>query len=166
MTIFELGALGEFIASIAVIVTLTFLVLELRRNTSATRRANIRQSTDGNSRALNALLDEGVAEIFIRGLKSLDDLSEVERYRFDNSFYQWLNCCEQIFIDHRSGMFDDDQLVSFANSIPGYINTPGGRVWWEERKIWFSHAFRADVARLCEQPNPEAETAGPKLDSV
>ena len=87
MTIFELGALGEFIASIAVIVTLTFLVVELRRNTSATRRANIRQSTDGNSRALNALLDEGVAEIFIRGLKSLDDLSEVERYRFDNSLF-------------------------------------------------------------------------------
>ena len=164
MTISELGALGEFIASIGVLVTLIVLAVEVRRNTMTVRRTNIRQATESNSRALNALLDEGVAEIFIKGLKSLDDLSDVERYRFDNAFHQWLSACEQVFIDHREGMFEDDQLVVWENSIAGYLNTPGGKVWWEERQIWYSRAFRNDVARLCAQPTAEATRAGPKLD--
>ena len=34
MTIFELGALGEFVGSIAVVVTLIYLALQIRQNTS------------------------------------------------------------------------------------------------------------------------------------
>ena len=48
-----------------------------------------------------SLLDEGVSELFIKGLKSLNSLSEVERYRFDNAFYQWVSSCEQAFVDKR-----------------------------------------------------------------
>jgi hypothetical protein len=166
VTIAELGALGEFLASIGMLVTLIVLAFELRQNTKSMRRANVRQATDSNSRALNALLDEGVAEIFIRGLKSLDSLSDVERYRFDNSFHQWLTSCEQVFIDHRAGMFEDDDFVGYENAIPAYLTTPGGQVWWGERQAWYSRRFRADVARLCAQAPTEAATAGPKLDGA
>ncbi len=166
MTISELGALGEFFASIGVLITLIFLVFQIRQNTLTMRRANLRQASESNSRALGALLDEGVSEIFVRGLKSLDSLSDVERYRFDNAFVQWLNSCEQVFIDQREGTFTADQFVVYENAVPGYLATPGGKQWWQERQIWFSPAFRADVAKLCAQPTAEAATAGPKLSKI
>jgi hypothetical protein len=161
MTLQELGSLGEFIASIAVFVTLIFVAYELRQNTRTMRRANVREGREGNSRALNALLEASVAEIFIRGLRSLDDLDEVERYRFDNAFHQWVTSCEQVFLDHRAGMFEKDSMVAYENSIPGWLNTPGGSAWWDERQVWYTAAFREEVERLRRAPSAEAANAGP-----
>ncbi len=101
MTISELGSLGEFFASIAVLVTLISLVRQMRQNANALLRANVRQSSEQNDRALVELLDEGVADLFLRGLKSLENLSEVERYRFDLVFTMWLKSVEQAFEDFR-----------------------------------------------------------------
>ena len=52
MEIQDLGAIGEFIASIAVLVTLIFLTIETRQNTTALRRANVKQTTGEHSRSL------------------------------------------------------------------------------------------------------------------
>ena len=41
MTIFELGALGEFVGSLAVIVTLIYLAAQIRHNTSGLRSATL-----------------------------------------------------------------------------------------------------------------------------
>ena len=37
MSIMELGALGEFVGSIAVVITLIYLALQLKQNTSSVR---------------------------------------------------------------------------------------------------------------------------------
>ena len=164
MAISELGALGEFLSSVVVMITLIFLVMQMRQTTTLMRRANVRQAGDANSRALAALLDEGVSELFIKGLKSLDSLSEVERYRFDNAFANWLYACEEAFTDQRDGVFASDQFVRYANAVPGYLATPGGKQWWEERRTWFGPKFRNDVDKLCENFEEEAAKSGPKLD--
>ena len=163
MTISDLGAFGEFFSSIAVLITLIFLVIQMRQNVRLMRRANVRHAIDANSRTLVALLDEGVSELFIRGLKSLQSLSEVERYRFDNAFANWLYACEQAFIDQREGTFTSDGFASFENAVPGYLTTPGGKQWWDESQTWFSPKFRADVDKLCANPTVEAAKSGPKL---
>ncbi len=165
MTISELGGLGEFLSSIAVLTTLIFLVIQLRQNAKLMRRANARLASDANSRTLVALLDEGVSELFIKGLNSLESLSEVERYRFDNAFANWLYACEEAFIDQREGMFPTDQFVKYANAVPGYLTTPGGTQWWKESQTWFNPAFRVDVDRLCANLTSEAAKSGPNLSS-
>lgn len=161
MTISELGSLGEFLASIAVLITLIFLVVQMRQNTMALLRANVRQSTEHNDRALSELLDEGVADIFLRGQKSLANLSEVERYRFDLAFTMWVKSVEQAYADFREGNFSANDLIAYENSIPAFLTTPGGAAWWKERQVWFSPTFRQEVARLCSEPPTEASTAGP-----
>jgi hypothetical protein len=163
MAISELGSLGEFLSSIAVLITLIFLVVQLRQNAKLMSRANVRHANDANSRALAALLDEGVSELFIKGLKSLESLTEVERYRFDNALANWLYACEEAFTDQRDGMFPDDQFVKYANSVPGYLATPGGKLWCEQSQTWFGPAFRKDVDQLCANLEIEATKSGPKL---
>ena len=166
MSIMELGAMGEFLSSIAVLITLIFLVVQLRQNSKLMRRANVRQANDANSRSLVALLDEGVSKLFIKGLNSLESLSEVERYRFDNAFANWLYACEEAFVDEREGMFPTDQFVKYANAVPGYLTTPGGKQWWEESQTWFNPTFRVDVDRLCANLTSEAAKSGPNLSSA
>ncbi|MFT7470155.1 MAG: hypothetical protein ACI8XU_000043 [Kiritimatiellia bacterium] len=160
-----IGAIGEIVGATGVIVTLIYLAVQIRQNTSATNRTNVRNVLESNNSALSSLLDESVSEIFVRGLKSLEGLNEVERYRFDNAFYQWVGSCEQAFIDKREGTFSADSIVVYENAIVGYLLTPGGKQWWEERQVWFSPPFRDDVNRLCADPTNEAILAGPKFST-
>ena len=166
MSIAELGSLGEFFASIGVLITLIFLVIQTRQNTDATRRTNERLGVEHNSRALAELIDSDVAEIFLKGQKSLASLSEVERYRFDLAFTMWLQSVEQAFADYRSGMFSEDQIIAYKNSVPAFLNTPGGEEWWKERQVWFSRPFRKDVEVLCAKPSADAAKAGPPQASL
>ena len=84
MDIMELGAIGEFVASVAVLATLIFLVIEMRRNNTEMERANVRQVTSEHVRALEPIAtDEALAEMMQRGWSDLGRLDPVERYRFD-----------------------------------------------------------------------------------
>ena len=163
MAISELGAIGEFLSSIVVMITLIFLVIQMRQNAQLMKRANARQANDANSHALVALLDEGVSELFIKGLNSIESLSEVERYRFDNALANWLYACEEVFTDQRDGMFPTDLFVKYANAVPGYLSTPGGSQWWKESQTWFGPKFRLEVDRLCLDLSQEAARSGPNL---
>ena len=161
MDIMELGAIGEFIASIAVLVTLIFLVVGMRENTTAIRRSNVRQVTGEHVRALNvAAADETLSDIMLRGWTDLDQLTPVERYRFDLMAYGWLAAAEQAFADYDSGHFPEDSMVIFRNNIPGVMNSEGGLRWWRERQVWFSKSFRKNVERLLPFPNEESVRAG------
>jgi len=163
MDLQDLGNIGEFVASIAVLLTLLFLTMETRRNTVAVSRANARHTAIQQANALGELLDGEVAEIFLKGQKSLDTLSELERYRFDLVFTIWLQSVEQAYQDYREGSFSPDSLVAYESSIPGFLTTPGGAAWWKERQVWFARSFREDVERLCAQAGVEAEKAGPRF---
>jgi hypothetical protein len=163
MSISELGALGEFIASIGVLATLIILVFELRRNTKLQLRSNSRQAYIQNGDALQALLDPEVSELFLRGNnEGLSSLTPEERYRFDIAYVLWLISCEQAYSDYREGLFPLDQWEAFENSISGWLTTPGGSEWWRERNVWFGRMFRIEIDSMLENPKQEAQRAGPK----
>ncbi len=63
MTIQDLGAIGEFVASIAVLVTLLFLVVQMRQNTVILKRTSVRQAASEHTNALRiASLDGEIAD--------------------------------------------------------------------------------------------------------
>lgn len=145
----ELGAIGEFVSSIAVLVTLVFLTLETRKNSRLLARSNSRASVENNREALSQLIDKEVSELFYRGnLDGLTSLTAEERYRFDIAYVIWLQAAEQAFADARAGVFEREHLLSWESSIPGFLETAGGREWWEDRRDWFSHDFRAEVDEM------------------
>ena len=96
MNIFELGALGEFIGSIAVVVTLVFLTIQIRRSSKITEQ--------GNALANSTALDEGfhqfsgfrrllisdpdVTRIWFQGLNGELD-SEIDDQRFFQLAAEW-----------------------------------------------------------------------------
>jgi hypothetical protein len=49
MTINELGNLGEFVGSIAVVISLIFVGLEIRKHTRETRRVNARYTAEASN---------------------------------------------------------------------------------------------------------------------
>ena len=163
MSISELGAIGEFVASIGVLITLIILAFELKRNTKLLLRSNSRETFLHNGNSLQALLDREVSELFLRGNnEGLSSLTPEERYRFDIAYVLWLQSCEQAYSDYRERLFPPDQWEVFENSIPGWLTTPGGSEWWQERNVWFGRLFRNQVDSLLDNHGQEAKKAGPK----
>jgi len=122
MTITELGALGEFVGAIGVVITLIYLAIQIRQTTRAmeeSRRLALAQTYQLRADALQDMLvraanSEHVGPILAKlteagypeDIGSLDQLSPVERGRFrqwqiaqhvhwDNMFYQY----QQGFLD-------------------------------------------------------------------
>ena len=163
MTISELGSIGEFIASIAVLITLMVLVVETRNNTRILIRANARATYDQEGDALRAAMDGEIAEIYIRGHnEGLNSLTPVERYRFDLTLVTWLHAVESAYDDHRDGYYPADKLEPFENAVAGFLTTPGGSAWWMERRYWFGPGFRHEVERILGAEREESKYSGPK----
>ena len=122
MTIMELGALGEFLGSIAVLATLVYLSVQIRQNTRSmgeSKKLALAQTYQMRSDALQMMLvqaadSEHIGPIISKltgagypeDIGALEQLSKVERQRFrlwqiaqethwDNMFFQY----QQGFID-------------------------------------------------------------------
>ena len=109
------------------------------------------------------MIDKEVSELFYRGnLQGLSALDPEERYRFGIAYAIWLQAAEQAFADARAGFFDPEHLLSWRNSIPGFLSTPGGREWWNDRKDWFTHDFRDDVEAMLASADDVALRSGPR----
>ena len=163
MSIADLGAIGEFIASIAVLITLIVLVLESKRNTKLLQRSNSKDIFFHNGQTLMPILDPDNTEMYLRGHnEGMPALNPVERYRFDLLFVPWLQSCEQAFSDYREGMFPLDQFEVFENSVAAWLTTEGGSEWWTERNVWFGRKFQEEVELLLKRNIAEAHKAGPQ----
>jgi hypothetical protein len=122
MTILELGALGEFVGAIAVVVTLIYLAVQIRQNTQAMEgnerlalaqtyqmRADALQNMmvhAADSKHIGPIIAKLIAAGYPEDIASLAELSKTELARFrqwqiaqqthwDNMFYQY----QQGFLD-------------------------------------------------------------------
>ena len=82
MSIMELGALGEFVASFGVIATLIYLAVQMRQNTKAVRLNTAHAVTEELQDMFSLLVaDEGMADVMLEaGQKS--GLSGAVRVRY------------------------------------------------------------------------------------
>lgn len=159
MTIMELGALGELLGAIAVIVTLVYLAVQVRQNTrslDASQRLALAQTYQMRSDALQHMLVQAasseigaiIAKLAESGyperLESLDELTPVERHRFrqwqiaqqahwDNMHFQY----QQGYLDEE--YYRDEFVVRTARLWP---------VWQALRLTRARRSFIEELERL------------------
>ena len=166
MTIIELGALGEFVGAIAVVVTLAYLAIQIRQNTrtmAESKRLALAQTYQMRADALQNMLvqaseSEHIGPILTKltrdgypdDLASLDQLSPGERGRFrqwqiaqqthwDSMFYQY----QQGFLDEE--YYRDSFRVRVRRLAP---------VWDALGVTGSRRSFREEIDRLLLEPGP------------
>ena len=155
MTLMELGAIGEFVGAIAVVVTLVYLAIQIRQNTHAmaeSRRLALAQTYQMRADALQEMLvhaaeSEHIGPVITKlvdagypeNVQSLAVLTTVERGRFrqwqiaqqthwDNMFYQY----QQGFLDEE--YYRDSFRVRVRRLAPIWqaLDLIGGRGSFDE----------------------------------
>jgi hypothetical protein len=162
MILSELGSVGEFLGGIGAVVALVFVGVQLRQATRAVQRSSAREAGNALVASLQIYADNAeLSEIIIRAFESLESISPIERLRFDGWMYSWMHAHEQEHIASRESTYLDELLGPKRRAIAGYLLTPGGSQWWNERKTWFTDYFQKVVDDIVADPPPGSVTSAP-----
>jgi len=141
-----LGAIGELVGAIAVVVTLLYVGRQIHQaNTQS--QASARYSFIEAYGHMNTTItgSKEVASVFRRGLKGLD-LDEDEGLQFFALIGQFLNTWSALFDLHKEGLLPDNQWTMVRLDIITMLSEKGGREFWERHGQFGVHeSFRKAV---------------------
>ena len=141
-----LGAIGEVIGAVAVVVTLLYVARQIHQANAQTQ-AQARYSFVEAYGHMNTSIsgNKAVASVFRRGIKGLD-LDEDEYIQFFALLGQFLNTWSVLFDLHKDGMLPENQWTMVRLDIITMMSEPGGRDFWERVGQFGVHqAFRDAV---------------------
>jgi hypothetical protein len=161
-----LGAISDFVGAIAVVVTLGYLAIQVRQNTSALR-STATQGAHDESAAVYDLLsgDATLADIFVRGLTSPEELTSTETARFFSVSMAYMFRYQNWYLQTRSGFIEKELLESWGRVLRQLSGTPGFQEFWRQR----AHIFADEFVRYLEQgvlssePDPNYRPLGTSL---
>ena len=146
MSLPELGALGELIGAIAVVVSLIYLSRQVRANTDALRTANAATIQANFVKLAGTFTDDrDAAEIVLRGLEGDDTLTRAERAAAYGWFFNSLKAGELAYQQYQAGHLDPTVWEVTVTHFRAYWETPGIRRYWSERRASFVPGFRDAV---------------------
>ena len=140
MTFEQLGGLGEFLGAMAVLASLLYVAREIRENSRSTRLAAMQSAmlAAQNVMALPAQ-NHQLARVVRLGLTDPDGLTDDEYQQLRYWLFLLLRVHEDMFVQHKAGVIDDETWIARSSSVRTIFATPGGR------KVWAaSNAYRAD----------------------
>ena len=98
MSIAELGALGEFVASFGVVATLVYLAIQTRQNTRAVRINTAQTVTEELQEVVGLLAsDEGLSKVFLEAGQA-EELSSISRLRYYTLTSNLMRGCENGYL--------------------------------------------------------------------
>jgi len=153
-----IGAIGEIIGALGVILTLAYLAVQVRQNTVEVRSGQTQDLITANSEANYFMAsDKEVADIMLRGMISRNDLSDSDQFRFNVFWFAAYNRFDFAYHQYSRGRLDPELWEKMDYEIPLYLSLPGANDWWQQDKPRFSKKFVMYVEkRLVEFEVPES----------
>lgn len=142
MTISEMGSLGEFIASVAVIATLFLLIAQIRGARREFANQTTRELKQRNSDTFHQLTsDPELMSVHIRAQRDFASLDETEQARWLVWMYTWVNQTELGYLARRDGVEGLDWVDTYLAGIASVLRTPGGQVAAARLARWYEPDF-------------------------
>jgi len=138
-----IGALGELIGALAVLITLIYLALQIRQNTRAVQ-LSAQDATKRNFSSFAHLLASSaeVADLFRKGCADYRALSATDRLRFANLLQDLLYTLATQQQQASQGLIAETGVSSRLSFL---FSQPGVQDWWERNSQLFGPDFVAIV---------------------
>ena len=142
-----IGAVGELLGALGVILTLGYLAVQIRQNTRTVRTATAQAiQTAMNEAHAHVKQDPTAARIYRVGLSEPSKLDEDEQVQFAMTMYSIFAQFENIFYQHQQGTLDSAIFSRHSSAMEFNLQTPGGVDWWQSWKGRFSEDFVSFLA--------------------
>ena len=130
-----LGAVGELVGAIAVVVTLAYLAFQIRQNNNLASGAAQRELMSGFQENLDRVRSDPI--LFARGLRDFENLSNAEKMEFQLMFNPFINHLELPLRMVKRGLETEDNVDIYGDICLAFVQEPGGMICWEACKPLF-----------------------------
>ena len=152
-----LGAIGEMVGAVAVVLTLVYLAVQIRQNSRQIdeNTASLRVMTaDETLRSFShyrehIIRDPDIADLYLRGGRNLRDLDTRDRLRFSLLASELFHTYHGVY--RRSRSLDETELwgyVARTEALLPVVRQPGIREWWSGAKGEFPEDFASEIESL------------------
>lgn len=144
MSLSDLASVSEIVGSIAILVTLIFLLFQMKQNTRAIEASSSQDAAETESNAIVQLLNHPDIAIAL----TKDELTDVEAVRVFAYLSLLLRAHEQYWRQYQLGVIDDVTLARYEGSLVAQLSFPSSRNWWSVYQARFDRGFSARVNGL------------------
>jgi hypothetical protein len=154
-----ISAISQLVGSIAVVLSVLYLAVQVHRSTRVAKLATQDAATTALRDVTKPFMENAELERIWRvGLEDLGVLSVEERARFFHAAYQFLKAFETIHFHYAYGLMDQQLWIGWQGLLRHYVTAPGMAYYWKLRPEVFSDRFRSLVNSL--EPPAEQRTVG------
>jgi hypothetical protein len=144
-----INAVSQLVSSIAVVLSVLYLGLQVRRSTRVAKVA----AQDAAATAIRDVTksfseNAELGRVWRMGLEHLNDLSPDDQARFFHVTHQFLKALETIHFHYIHGLMDKQLWEAWRELLRHYVATPGITYYWNRRPDVFSARFRKFVTTL------------------
>ena len=137
-----IGAIGDFVSGVGVIVTLGYLAVQIRQSTRAQRSStfqSICSEMAANTAAIVASPE--LADVFLKGFQDPDSLTPAERIRMAAQLTANARKLESVYVQSELGAITPELRAGFERSLLIPLTMSTGRAWWTSSKSMYYRPF-------------------------
>ena len=154
------SSIAEIVSSIAILMTLIYLTLEIRQNTDAIQADAREGAMQGDVEWLYRMVEDPGLNIL---LNQRESLTEAEATQLQAYLIAFMRLKEVNFLQYKTGVLDDETWATYQTSIVnGPLASRNGRTWWFN---FGSALFDRELAARITEALKTAPPQGPVADA-
>ena len=148
----KLADLSEIVSSIAIVVTLVYLVIEINQNTDAIRTQTAQSILQAGQTELAMMIENPEIAINIAGTKPLTVEQSVT---LDTYFASHIRNREFAWLQYKNEAIRETNWDSELKVLHVWLDSPRFRIWWDKLGRYYTNEdFTLFVDQLIEQAPP------------
>ena len=158
-----IGAIGEVLGAVAVLLTLIYLALQIRQNTLAIQSAAAQDVHENFAEwYASTQSDPVLIDLSAKGMKDYSSLSDIERGQFIALFMSFCIHFQNAFYKWQEGSLSPELWRGWEYVSMNMLSTPGGKEFWNDRDYLFADAFQLYIREeiMARAPHPKIKPWG------
>lgn len=143
----RLSSIAEILSSVAILVTLVFLTVEIHQNTVTLEASSREGVLNGDLQHLYSIVDDPALWLSY----SKPELTEEEKVRLFHLLAAMMRIRERDWFQYQSGALDERTWLAYQTGMLGTLSFEQTRKWWDgvaaRDFALFDPAFMAEVNR-------------------
>ena len=140
-----IGAIGEIIGALAVVISLAYLAIQIRTQNSQARLASVHEILVGFRESFQPFAIGDVAEVMARANEDYESLSDSEALKLLAAVLPVLRLWEEAYVQNELGRLENRFWIGVNGQCFDYLSYPAVYRIWELRSKHFDSNFQIHV---------------------
>jgi hypothetical protein len=138
-----ISKLAGVLEALAVVGSLIYVAIQLKRNTKAIKSASYHNITSAMSNIETRISEDvELASIYRVGCEGKPKLGRDEQLRFEALLLSYFNFYENLYYQYKIKVLEDEMWEGWCKYMFDHLKQSGVKEWWGEKSAYYSQGFR------------------------